>query len=131
MGRARVLEEIRIMRFEQLVDRHVRGCLTQAEAPEMLGYWSGASGAGKGATGRWARRGSPTGGSADPRRGARTKASWRGRVLQIQKSPLRNHLARASVRLQEYPDGAVALFWAPQRIAHFPPPAAAPDDLAA
>jgi transposase len=37
MGRARVLEEIRIMRFEGLLDRHERGHLTQAEAGEMLG----------------------------------------------------------------------------------------------
>ena len=37
MGRARVLEEIRIMRFEELLDRRERGHLTQAEAGEMLG----------------------------------------------------------------------------------------------
>ena len=37
MGRARVLEEIRMMRFEELLDRHERGELTQAEAGEMLG----------------------------------------------------------------------------------------------
>ena len=37
MGRARVLEEIRIMRFEELLDRHERGYLTQAEVGEMLG----------------------------------------------------------------------------------------------
>jgi transposase len=36
MGRARALEEIRIMRFEELLDRHERGYLTQAEAGEML-----------------------------------------------------------------------------------------------
>ena len=30
-----------------------------------------------------------------------------------------------TVRLNEYPDGAVALFWGPHRIADFPPPAAA------
>ena len=56
---------------------------------------------------------------------------WKGRSLQIPKSPLRPHFARASVRLHEYPDGAVALFWGPHRIADFPPPAAEPDDLAA
>ena len=33
----RVLEEIRIMRFEELLDRPERGFLTQAEAGEMLG----------------------------------------------------------------------------------------------
>ena len=37
MGRARVLEEIRIMRFEGLLERHERGYLTQGEAGEMLG----------------------------------------------------------------------------------------------
>ena len=56
---------------------------------------------------------------------------WKGRSLQIPKSPLRPHFARASVRLHEYPDGAVALFWGPHRIADFPPPVAEPDDLAA
>ena len=56
---------------------------------------------------------------------------WKGRSLQIPKSPLRPHFARASVRLHEYPDGAVALFWGPHRIADFPPPAAGPHDLAA
>ena len=51
---------------------------------------------------------------------------WKGRSLQIPKSPLRPHFARASVRLHEYPDGAVALFWGPHRIADFPPPTAEP-----
>ena len=50
---------------------------------------------------------------------------WQGRRLQIPK-PLRPHFARATVRLHEYPDGAVALFWGPHRIADFPPPAAVP-----
>lgn len=36
MSRARVLEEIRVMRFEELLDRQDRGHLTQAEAAEML-----------------------------------------------------------------------------------------------
>ena len=56
---------------------------------------------------------------------------WKGRSLQIPKSPLRPHFARASVRLHEYPDGAVALFWGPHRIADFPPLTAGPHDLAA
>ena len=56
---------------------------------------------------------------------------WKGRSLQIPKSPLRPHFARASVRVHEYPDGAIALFWGPHRIADFPPPAAEPRDLAA
>jgi len=37
MGRAGVLQEIRRMRFEGLVDRHERGELSQIEAAEMLG----------------------------------------------------------------------------------------------
>ena len=51
---------------------------------------------------------------------------WKGRSLQIPKSPLRPHFARATVRLHEYPDGAVALFWGPHRLADFPPPTANP-----
>ena len=56
---------------------------------------------------------------------------WQGRSLQIPKSRLRPHFARAKVRLHEYPDGAVALFWGPHRIADFPPPAADNQKLAA
>jgi transposase len=56
---------------------------------------------------------------------------WKGRSLQIPKSPLRPHFVGASARLHEYPDGAIALFWGPHRIADFPPPAAEPHDLAA
>ena len=33
----------------------------------------------------------------------------------------RPHFVRAKVRLHEYPDGAVALFWGPHRIAYFAP----------
>ncbi len=32
MGRARALQEIRMMRFEALLDRHERGALSQSEA---------------------------------------------------------------------------------------------------
>jgi hypothetical protein len=49
---------------------------------------------------------------------------WKGRVLQIPASPLRAHFVRASVRVHEYPDGAVALYWGPHRVADFPPPRA-------
>ena len=44
-----------------------------------------------------------------------------GLRLQIPPSPLRAHFVRAKVRLHEYPDGAVALFWEPHRIAYFAP----------
>lgn len=56
---------------------------------------------------------------------------WRGRTLQIPPSRLRPHFVRAKVRLNEYPDGAIALFWGPHRIADFPPPQAAEIDRAA
>jgi transposase len=56
---------------------------------------------------------------------------WRGRRLQIPASRLRPHFARATVRLHEYPNGAVALFWGPHRIADFPPLAADQTELAA
>lgn len=47
---------------------------------------------------------------------------WKGRILQIPESPLRPHFVRAKVRVHEYPDGAVGLFWGPHRIAEFPSP---------
>lgn len=50
---------------------------------------------------------------------------WNGRCLQIPASKLRPHFARAKVRIHEYPDGAIALFWGPHRIADHPPPTAA------
>jgi transposase len=45
---------------------------------------------------------------------------WNGRVLQIPPSRLRPHFVRAKARVHEYPDGAIALFWGPHRIADFP-----------
>ena len=47
--------------------------------------------------------------------------TWRGRRLQIPPSRLRPHFVRAKLRLHEYPDGAVALFWGPHRLADFAP----------
>jgi hypothetical protein len=55
----------------------------------------------------------------------------RWRILQIPPSPLRPHFVRANVRLHQYPDGAIALFWGPHRIADFPPPAADTPRMAA
>ncbi len=49
---------------------------------------------------------------------------YRGRVLQIPPSCLRPHFAKVMVRVHEYPDGALALFWGPHRIADFPAPGA-------
>jgi transposase len=37
MGRTGVLQEVRLMRFESLLDRHARGDLSQVEAAELLG----------------------------------------------------------------------------------------------
>lgn len=50
---------------------------------------------------------------------------WNGRTLQIPPSRLRPHFVRAKVRVHEYPDGAIALFWGTHRIADFPPHTAA------
>ena len=44
---------------------------------------------------------------------------WKGRIVQIPPSRLRPHFVRATVRIHEYPDGAIALFWGPHRIAEF------------
>ncbi len=57
---------------------------------------------------------------------------WQGRVLQIPPSPLRPHFVRSTVRVHDYPDGTIAIFKGPHRLATFPP-AAEPQaqDLAA
>ena len=47
--------------------------------------------------------------------------AWRGRQLQIPATPLRPHLVRARVRVHDYPDGTVAIFKGPKRLASFPP----------
>ena len=54
---------------------------------------------------------------------------FEGRALQIPPSRLRPHFVRAKARLHEYPDGAIALFWGPHRIADFPAKGA-PDTIA-
>jgi hypothetical protein len=45
--------------------------------------------------------------------------SWKGRRLQIAESPLRRHFVKATVRVHEYPDGTVSVFWGPHRLAQF------------
>jgi transposase len=45
--------------------------------------------------------------------------SWRGLVLQIPPSPLRAHFVRATVRVHEYPDGRLAIFHGPHRLAEY------------
>ena len=58
--------------------------------------------------------------------------AWRGRQLQIPATPLRPHLVRARVRVHDYPDGTIAIFKGPKRLASFPPaPPATAEDLAA
>jgi hypothetical protein len=42
---------------------------------------------------------------------------WRGVTLQIPPSPLRPHFVRAMVRVHEYPDGRLASFHGPHRLA--------------
>lgn len=57
---------------------------------------------------------------------------WQGRQLQIPPTLLRPHLVRAKVRIHNYPDGTVAIFKGPLRLAKLPPSApAGADDLAA
>jgi transposase len=57
---------------------------------------------------------------------------WHGRSLQIPPTPLRPHLVRAIVRVHAYPDGSLAIFKGPHRLASFAPAASAiAKDLAA
>jgi len=44
---------------------------------------------------------------------------WRGLSLQIPPSPLRAHFVRATVRVHEYPDGRLAVFHGPHRLADY------------
>ena len=46
---------------------------------------------------------------------------WRGLTLQIPPSPLRPHFVRAMVRVHEYPDGCLATFHGPHRLADYDP----------
>ena len=44
---------------------------------------------------------------------------WRGLSLQIPPSPLRAHFVRATVRVHQYPDGRLAIFHGPHRLADY------------
>jgi transposase len=44
---------------------------------------------------------------------------WRGLSLQLLPSRLRPHFVRATVRVHEYPDGALAVFLGPHRLADY------------
>jgi transposase len=44
---------------------------------------------------------------------------WKRLSLQIPPSPLRPHFVRTKVRVHEYPDGRLAVFWGPHRLADY------------
>lgn len=44
---------------------------------------------------------------------------WERRSLQLPPSRLRPHFAKATVRVHEYPDGQLAVFWGPHRLADY------------
>ncbi len=44
---------------------------------------------------------------------------WRGLCLQLPPSRLRPHFVKATVRVREYPDGLLAVFWGPHLLAHY------------
>jgi len=45
--------------------------------------------------------------------------SYEGRSLQIPQSPARPHYVKANVRVHEYPDGTLAVFHGPRRLARY------------
>jgi transposase len=45
--------------------------------------------------------------------------SYEGRSLQIPQSPARPHYVKANVRVHEYPDGTLAIFHGPRRLARY------------
>jgi transposase len=53
---------------------------------------------------------------------------WRRLSLQIPPSPLRPHFVRATVRVHEYPDGRLAVFHGPHRLADYDPEGNLRDD---
>lgn len=53
---------------------------------------------------------------------------WHGLILQIPPSPLRPHFVRATVRVHEYPDGRLAVFHGPHRLADYDPEGTLCDD---
>ena len=46
---------------------------------------------------------------------------WKRLSLQIPRSPLRPHFVRNKVRVHEYPDSRLAVFWGPHRLADYDP----------
>jgi transposase len=45
--------------------------------------------------------------------------SYQGRCLQLPQSPARPHYVKANVRVHEYPDGTLAVFHGPRRLARY------------
>jgi hypothetical protein len=45
--------------------------------------------------------------------------SYEGRCLQLPQSPVRPHYVKANVRVHEYPDGTLAIFHGPRRLARY------------
>jgi hypothetical protein len=58
---------------------------------------------------------------AERRVGNDNTVKWRALTLQIPPSPLRPHFVRAMVRVHEYPDGRLATFHGPHRLADYDP----------
>ena len=44
---------------------------------------------------------------------------WERLSLQLPPSRLRPHFVKATVRVHEYPDGRLAVFWGPHRLADY------------
>ncbi len=44
---------------------------------------------------------------------------WQGLSLQLPPSRLRPHFVKATVRVHDYPDGSLAVFWGPHRLADY------------
>jgi hypothetical protein len=66
-----------------------------------------------------------------PRAGFEQRSRSRHRsapTLQIPPSPLRPHFVRAMVRVHEYPDGRLAIFHGPHRLADYDPEGKPRDD---
>jgi len=47
--------------------------------------------------------------------------AYEGRTLQLPQSPARAHFVRANVKVREYPDGTLAVFHGPRRLARYSP----------
>jgi transposase len=55
----------------------------------------------------------------DRRVGNDNTVKWRRLILQLPPSRLRPHFAKTTVRVHEYPDGRLAVFWGPHRLADY------------